>query len=191
MTTRFRPLAVFLICMPILGCGTRPGGVREAAQSATEKPPAQAGAEPTVYQAGKFPDPVQTARTGRYSYVDVGIQATQMDPLLEVIDVRLPKDIATVKGATNYLLRRSGFDLLPICELRGLTFGIAGCFAELPVEGMEQGIVGGGEVQGIGEIGTLPITFHRPFHLLALFDQSIRGIENSQQEFLNLRPRKR
>ena len=40
-------------------------------------------------------------------------QPAQVDPLLAVIDVHLPPDIATVGEAVNYLLRRSGFNLLP------------------------------------------------------------------------------
>jgi len=113
MATRFRPLAVFLICALLLGCGTHPASVRETTQTAAAQPPAKASAEPAVYPEGKLPEPMQTARTGRYSYVDVGPLPVQTDPLLAVIDVHVPPDMATVEEAAHYLLRRSGFTLLP------------------------------------------------------------------------------
>ena len=114
MAIRLRPLAVFLICAFILGCAARPDGVgRKVGQSAPDSVSAQVEAGPSVYQVGKLPEPAQTAQTGRYSYVAVGAQATQVDPLLAIIDVRLPSGITTVEEAVNYLLRRSGFNLLP------------------------------------------------------------------------------
>ena len=106
MATRFRPLTVFLICALLLGCGTPSGGVRDSAHTATTQPAVQTGDEFAVY-------PAPTARTGRYSYVDVGPLPAQMDPLLAVIDVHVPPDMATVEEAAHYLLRRSGFTLLP------------------------------------------------------------------------------
>ncbi len=114
MTIRMRPLAVFLICAFILGCAVHPDGVaRKVGQSAPDAVPAQAEAGPTAYQVGKLSAPAQTVQTGRYSYAAVGAQAAQVDPLLAVIDVRLPMDVTTVEEAVNYLLRRSGFNLLP------------------------------------------------------------------------------
>ena len=107
-----RPLAVFLMCAFILGCAARPDGMAgKAVQGIPDATLAEAA--PTVYQVGKLPEPGQTAQTGRYSYVAVGTQAAQVDPLLAVIDVRLPPDVTTVEEAVNYLLRRSGFNLLP------------------------------------------------------------------------------
>ena len=112
MAIRLRPLAVFLICAFILGCAARPDGLaRKAGQGIPDATLAEAA--PTVYQVGKLPEPGQTAQTGRYSYVAVGTQAAQVDPLLAVIDVRLPPDVTTVEEAAHYLLRRSGFNLLP------------------------------------------------------------------------------
>ena len=113
MATRFLPLVAFLICALLLGCGIHPASVRLTTPTAAAQPPVQASAEPAVYPAGKLPEPTQTVRTGRYSYVDVGPQPDQMDPLLAVIDVHLPKGVETVKEAVNHLLRRSGFTLLP------------------------------------------------------------------------------
>jgi type IV pili sensor histidine kinase/response regulator len=114
MATTLRPLAAFLICALLLGCGIRQdGAVRKAGQGGPGSLSGQAGAEPTVYQVGELPGPAPTARTGRYSYVDAVAQPAQVDPLLAVIDVHLPADIATVGEAVDYLLRRSGFNLLP------------------------------------------------------------------------------
>ena len=108
MATTLRPLAAFLICALLLGCGIRQdGAVRKAVQGGPGPRSGQAGAEPTVYQVGELPGPAPTARTGRYSYVDAVAQPAQVDPLLAVIDVHLPPDIATVGEAVNYLLRRS------------------------------------------------------------------------------------
>jgi type IV pili sensor histidine kinase/response regulator len=116
MATTLRPFAALLMCAHLLGCGTPNGGVvRKAGQGGPEplSGPGQAGTEAAVYQVGTLPGPGRTARTGRYSYVDVGAQAAQVDPMLAVIDVHVPPDIATVEDAVNYLLRRSGFNLLP------------------------------------------------------------------------------
>jgi len=55
-------------------------------------------------------DPIQV-QTGRYSVVKARPSAEQIDPLLTVVDVRLPQDILTVKDAAEYLLRRSGYRL--------------------------------------------------------------------------------
>ena len=113
MSLPLRPLMVLLVCAVILGCASRPdGGVRKVGQSNPDAVPAQAEAGPTVYQVGKLPEPAQIVQTGRYSYVAAGPQSAQVDPLLAVIDVRLPPDVTTVEEAVNYLLRRSGFNLL-------------------------------------------------------------------------------
>ncbi len=114
MSIPLRPLVISLACVFVLGCAAHPDGVaRKVAQNAADVVPAQAEAAPTAYQVGKPPEPAQTVRTGRYSYAAVGAQAAQVDPLLAVIDVRLPTDVTTVEEAVNYLLRRSGFNLLP------------------------------------------------------------------------------
>lgn len=114
MSTPLRPLVISLVCAFVLGCAAHPDGMaRKAGQSAPDAVPAQAEAGPTVHQAGKLPEPAQTVRTGRYSYTAVGAQAAQVDPMLAVIDVRLPPKVATVGQAVNHLLRRSGFNLLP------------------------------------------------------------------------------
>lgn len=110
MSIPLRPLVISLACVFVLGCAADPDGVaRKVGQSAPDVVPTQAEA----YQVGKPPEPAQTVRTGRYSYAAVGAQAAQVDPLLAVIDVRLPADVTTVEEAVNYLLRRSGFNLLP------------------------------------------------------------------------------
>ena len=103
-----------MICAFIFGCAAHPdGGARNVGQSAANVVPAQAEAGPTAYRLGKLSEPTPTIQTGRYSYATVGAQAAQVDPLLAVIDVRLPADVTTVEEAVNYLLRRSGFNLLP------------------------------------------------------------------------------
>lgn len=50
-------------------------------------------------------------QTGRYSVVTARPSAEQIDPLLMVIDVRLPRDMLTVRDAAEYLLRHSGYRL--------------------------------------------------------------------------------
>lgn len=55
------------------------------------------------------PDELQT---GRYSSVVTGPEIQQINPLLTVIDVRLPRDINTVEDAAGYLLARSGYCLM-------------------------------------------------------------------------------
>ncbi len=114
MSIPLRPLAVSLICAFIVGCAAHPDGVaRKVGQSAPDVVPVQAEAGATAYQVGKLSELAPTVQTGRYSYATVGAQAAQVDPLLAVIDVRLPPDVTTVEEAANYLLRRSGFNLLP------------------------------------------------------------------------------
>ncbi len=110
MVIRLRPLAILLACADLLGCATRPNNT---GQGTGQDPPGTAQTAPIVYQVGKLPEPEQAVQTGRYSYTAVGAQAAQVDPLLAVIDVRLPPDVATVEQAVHYLLSRSGFNLLP------------------------------------------------------------------------------
>ncbi|MFM8330829.1 MAG: integrating conjugative element protein pill, pfgi-1 [Candidatus Methylumidiphilus sp.] len=110
MVIRLRPLAILLACAGLLGCATRPG---DAGPDTGQDLPGTVQAAPVVYQIGELPEPEQAVQTGRYSYTAVGAQAAQVDPLLAVIDVRLPPDVATVEQAIHYLLNRSGFNLLP------------------------------------------------------------------------------
>jgi len=65
MATTLRPLAAFLICALLLGCGIHQAGVRDTEQIATGHSSGQAGAEPIAYQVGELPGPEPTARTGR------------------------------------------------------------------------------------------------------------------------------
>jgi len=108
MSPRLRFFLVLLLAAGAFGCARDP---KLAANPPATSPPAQGG--PVVYQVGQLPDPAPVVQTGRYSFVNVGAQAAQVDPLLAVIDVHLPAEVATVEDAVNYLLRRSGFNLLP------------------------------------------------------------------------------
>jgi len=48
-------------------------------------------------------------QTDRYSYISARPAPDQINPLLTVIDVRIPRDILTVEQAAEYLLQRSGY----------------------------------------------------------------------------------
>lgn len=50
-------------------------------------------------------------QTNRYSYIAAKPTPEQINPLLIVIDVRIPRDILTVEQTANYLLQRSGYQL--------------------------------------------------------------------------------
>jgi type IV pili sensor histidine kinase/response regulator len=79
--------------------------------AATAQAAAVAERKLAVYRIGDpVPTPPRTA-TGRYSYVDNGPDAAQIDPLLAVIDVSIPQTLATVEDAADYLLRRTGYSL--------------------------------------------------------------------------------
>jgi len=108
MSPRLRFFLVLLLATSALGCAHNP---LVAANPPLSAPVAQTG--PVVYQVGQLPDPAPVVQTGRYSFVNVAAQPAQVDPLLAVIDVHLPVEVATVEDAVNYLLRRSGFNLLP------------------------------------------------------------------------------
>jgi conjugative transfer region protein (TIGR03748 family) len=67
---------------------------------------------PAVYEnpgATVVPD---RTRTGRYSYLVNGATAAQIDPLLTIIEVRLPHSLTSIEEAADYLLRRSGYCLM-------------------------------------------------------------------------------
>jgi type IV pili sensor histidine kinase/response regulator len=55
-------------------------------------------------------DPI-ALQTDRYSYIAAKPTSEQINPLLTLIDVRLPHDILTVEQAVEYLLQRSGYHL--------------------------------------------------------------------------------
>lgn len=81
--------------------------------------------KPPVPKAGSAPSPIGTAlenrmvktvepvqlQTGRYSYIPAKPLAEQVNPLLVVIDVRVPPDFTTVEDVAGYLLTRSGYRL--------------------------------------------------------------------------------
>ena len=50
-------------------------------------------------------------QTGRYSYIPAKPRVEQLNPLLAVIDVRIPDTILTVKDSAQYLLQFSGYQL--------------------------------------------------------------------------------
>lgn len=50
-------------------------------------------------------------QTGRYTYVPVKPRLDQLNPLLTIIDVHIPKDIITVHDSAQYLLQFSGYQL--------------------------------------------------------------------------------
>jgi conjugative transfer region protein (TIGR03748 family) len=66
---------------------------------------------PAVYENPNAGDAPERTRTGRYSYLANGATAAQIDPLLAIIEVRLPHRLTTLEEAADYLLRRSGYCL--------------------------------------------------------------------------------
>jgi hypothetical protein len=59
-----------------------------------------AGEHVSYYQNRPVAEP-KKFKTGRHSTVGTGPEAQHMDPLLTVIDVRLPRDVDTVERAAE------------------------------------------------------------------------------------------
>jgi conjugative transfer region protein (TIGR03748 family) len=99
----------------LAGCSTVPRPSPEAASVLRHAPAAASTGSlrsPAVYRntaAGPVPSRTQT---GRYAYLANGAEAAQVDPLLAIIDVRLPSTLTTVGEAADYLLKRSGYCLM-------------------------------------------------------------------------------
>jgi type IV pili sensor histidine kinase/response regulator len=54
---------------------------------------------------------------GRYLSVGNRPQASQLDLLAQIIQVRFPQNVQTIGGAMNYILRLSGYSLTPFDQL--------------------------------------------------------------------------
>jgi conjugative transfer region protein (TIGR03748 family) len=99
----------------LAGCTTVPRPVPMPGSASRHAPiDTAAGAlrPPAVYRntaAGPAPSRTQT---GRYAYLQNGAETAQIDPLLAIIDVRLPSTLTTVGEAADYLLKRSGYCLM-------------------------------------------------------------------------------
>ncbi|MGZ8246170.1 PFGI-1 class ICE element type IV pilus protein PilL2 [Methylomagnum sp.] len=94
--------ALPLLALLVTGCAPSaapPAGVASLRQSVAYRNPAGAA-------------PPERTQTGRYSYVANGPAAAQIDPLLAIIEVRLPQGLDTVGLAADYLLKRSGYCLM-------------------------------------------------------------------------------
>jgi conjugative transfer region protein (TIGR03748 family) len=89
------------------------------ATPAPSSPPADSSraAEPAISP----PQYIPVVRYGRYTLVELEPTEVQRDLLLQVIDVSLPDTVqATVAGALNHVLRRSGYRLCSGPETDGL-----------------------------------------------------------------------
>lgn len=99
-------LALLAGCAPAKRPPPPPEAASGVPSSATPDRP------PAVYHsqaAGAVPS---RTRTGRYFYVANGAEAAQVDPLLAIIEVRIPSTLTTVEEAVDYLLKRSGYCLM-------------------------------------------------------------------------------
>jgi conjugative transfer region protein (TIGR03748 family) len=113
-TTPLRRLvALTTVALLAAGCSATPRPpVTPAGAHGTSVATASSVRRPAVYEnpgAGAAPD---RTRTGRYSYLANGATAAQIDPLLAVIEIRLPHSLTTLEEAADYLLRRSGYCLM-------------------------------------------------------------------------------
>lgn len=105
-------LPILALSLMLTGCAghmTRPSSVPPSNPAANRT---DAQTNPAVFgnDQVKTLEPIRV-QTGRYSVVTARPSAEQIDPLLMVVDVRLPRDILTVKDAAEYLLRHSGYRL--------------------------------------------------------------------------------
>lgn len=101
-------LSFMLLAACVAGCVRHP-------PAEANLPPAKSATQDSglARQAGSVSESGPLVQTGRYSFVQAGARPAQVDPLLAVIDVSLPPEVATVEQAVDYVLRRSGFNLLP------------------------------------------------------------------------------
>jgi conjugative transfer region protein (TIGR03748 family) len=99
----------------LAGCTAVPRPVPEPTSISRHAPaaaPTGSLRPPAVYRnTAVGPAPTRT-QTGRYSYLQNGAEAAQIDPLLAIIDVRLPSTLTNVGDAADYLLKRSGYCLM-------------------------------------------------------------------------------
>lgn len=125
-TSRPYRLALPILALLLAGCvGTRQRGPAPAASPTGHSSGAEAQAPvraPAVYANPSAGPAAERTRTGRYSYVANGATAAQIDPLLAIIEVRLPRNLATIEDAADYLLKRSGYCLMEpsVTEVRHL-----------------------------------------------------------------------
>jgi conjugative transfer region protein (TIGR03748 family) len=101
------PIAAFTLALSLSGCAGRFGKPPEIATAPAPEPtPVLAINTPRVNAL----DPVEL-QTDRYSYLPAKPSAEQLNPLLMIIDVHLPRELRTVEDAAMYLLHRSGYHL--------------------------------------------------------------------------------
>jgi conjugative transfer region protein (TIGR03748 family) len=104
-------LSILALSLMLTGCAghtKRPSG--PPAKPVANRSDAQTNPAVSGNRQVKTLEPIRV-QTGRYSVVTARPSAEQIDPLLMVVDVRLPRDILTVRDAAEYLLRHSGYRL--------------------------------------------------------------------------------
>jgi conjugative transfer region protein (TIGR03748 family) len=117
-TLIFRRLALLTLVMLATGCATpkRPPSTPSAARvdplAGVPGAVASPVRRPAVYENSGAATPPDRTRTGRYSYLANGATAAQIDPLLAIIEVRLPHSLTTIEEAADYLMHRSGYCLM-------------------------------------------------------------------------------
>ncbi|WP_210023981.1 hypothetical protein [Methylocaldum sp. RMAD-M] len=104
-------LPILALILTLSGCARHTKRLSgPPAKPVENRPDAQANPVASGNRQVKTLDPIRV-QTGRYSVVTARPSAEQVNPLLMVIDVRLPRDIFTVRDAAEYLLRHSGYRL--------------------------------------------------------------------------------
>ena len=106
-------LPSLLIATLLSSCAVHPPVATKDPQYPTQRKDSEAwDPRPEVYvnQPISRLDPV-LVQTGRYSYIPAKPRVEQLNPLLAVIDVRIPDTILTVKDSAQYLLQLSGYQL--------------------------------------------------------------------------------
>lgn len=117
-TSRPYRFALPILALLLAGCvSARPRAPMPEAIPSGSLPEAGALAPASVRAPAVYANPAagpasERTRTGRYSYVANGATAAQIDPLLAIIEVRLPRNLTTVEDAADYLLKRSGYCLM-------------------------------------------------------------------------------
>lgn len=109
MNPHLARLATLTLCgLWLTGCALPPHD-----QSEPESPSPAADVAPDAYPLGAIPEPQDQValQTGRYTYVPVKPRLDQLNPLLTIIDVHIPKAIITVHDSAEYLLQFSGYRL--------------------------------------------------------------------------------
>jgi type IV pili sensor histidine kinase/response regulator len=105
---RVRTLISWTVAAVLAGCASKAplGPAGKAGTSTAADRPLAAFRNPAPGR------PEERTATGRYSYVANGATVAQIDPLLAIIEVRVPGSVASVGDAADYLLKRTGYCLM-------------------------------------------------------------------------------